>query len=134
MHRWDGFRETSIKRGMDVYGPYSAYDEPPPIWYVDTNWEEILSMSSAGDSLTPNATGGTVYTAVTGGYRMRVGVLVHPDSGDRAWLIYHADPIVCSISTETCQAFFISQYETTNPFTLGKNYTRLVEYMHARCL
>ncbi|GFO06091.1 hypothetical protein PoB_003259600 [Plakobranchus ocellatus] len=112
---WDGHEDSWTKEEMGTLHKKSVRLRKPPVWFADIYWEEIYSINAEGKMLTTDTPLSSVYTAVTTGYHMKIGVLIHFESTASSWHILDAHTLRCVKSTQVCEAYTISQLSTDNP-------------------
>ncbi|GFO06083.1 hypothetical protein PoB_003258800 [Plakobranchus ocellatus] len=124
---WDGQEDSWTKEETDFSSRKSVkYDEPPG-WITDPYWEEILSIDAEGKKYyTPAAAESSVRDLALLGYRMKIGVLVGSETAESSWQILDIPMMLCQSSI--CEAFAISQYNATNPFTLGDSASDITRF------
>ncbi|GFO06080.1 hypothetical protein PoB_003258500 [Plakobranchus ocellatus] len=131
---WDGREDRWTKEETGFSSRKSVKYAEPPGWITDPYWEEILNIDAEGKKYyTPAAEEGSVKSLAMSGYRMKIGVLIGSETAGGSWQILDIPMMFCQ--SVICDAFVISQYNATNPFTLGdsaSDITRLqiTEFSH----
>ncbi|GFO06085.1 hypothetical protein PoB_003259000 [Plakobranchus ocellatus] len=124
---WDCYEDSWTKEEMGTFSKKSVRLREPPVWFADIYWEEIYSINAEGKVLTTDTPLSSVYTAVTTGYHMKIGVLIHFESTASSWHILDAHTLRCVRSTQVCEAYTVSQLSTENPGILEEQGIKVTE-------